>query len=324
MKRKLLISPFHDPFLNLSLENYFLEHLKEDEEILFLYIDDPSVVIGRFQNPWLECSPHRSRDTYLVRRQSGGGTVYHDHGNLNFSFVQNIDNYDRKTNLNKICAVMKTCGVNLNINERHDLTVDFKGKTYKVSGSAFRHKKDRAFHHGTLLISSETSRLKESITPERRKTFTKASGTESRRSPVINLNRVNEGLAMESVLDCFKTYFDKEGSAGNLSPEQWDSLSEIKEVEQERGNLLSEDWILGKTPSFRQDFSAFYPPDSKGWEIGVAKGIIQETPRELEFLKGLSYGRRHTPVELKKKVLSRTVSGLSGDELYSRLVRLIG
>ncbi|MDC7242064.1 MAG: hypothetical protein PQJ50_17045 [Spirochaetales bacterium] len=320
MNKRLLISPFNDPYLNLSLENYLMEHLESDEEILFLYIDDPSVVIGRFQNPWLECTPHRSRDTYLVRRQSGGGTVYHDHGNLNFSFIQNLENYDRMTNLKEICRVMKSCGLDLDINDRHDLTVSHGGSVYKVSGSAFRHKKDRAFHHGTLLISAETGRLKESITPGTLKKFTKASGTESKRSPVINLNRVKEGLTMEAVLDAFRNCFPE----CSMSTEEWDGLSEHSEVEMERSRLLSEDWILGKTPSFRQDISSLNPPETKGWEISVSKGVISETPPELDFLKGLTYGRRQTPADLAKKTARLSLFGLSGDELLSRLVQFIG
>ncbi len=322
----LLISPFRDPYLNLSLENYLLESMKEEEEFLFLYINDPSVVIGRFQNPWLECSPHRGKDTYLVRRQSGGGTVYHDEGNLNFSFIRHIENYSRQKNLELICSILRETGIDLEINKRHDLTVQYKGRTFKVSGSAFRHKKDRAFHHGTLLVSCETDRLKDSICPGESKVILQASGTESKRSEVINLNRINPDLTVAGLIKTFEVRFGKggDGSIRNLNQDEWTELSELPQVQKERDTLLSEDWILGKTPSFTQDISSLHPPETEGWTIRVNKGKVEEAPEELAFLAGFEYGRRHTGDDLKKMLRKKNLFQLGEDELFSRLVQIIG
>lgn len=326
MIKRLLISPFRDPFLNLALEHYFLENLTKDEEILLLYINDPAVVIGRFQNPWLECAPRKEKDTYLVRRESGGGTVYHDRGNLNFSFIQNLDVYDRSKNLRQICGIMVQCGITLSINKRNDLTVEHKGIVYKVSGSAFRHKKDRAFHHGTLLIESETNRLKESITPGAQKIFTKVSGTASNRSEIINLNSINKELTMETVLNTFRSRYSEDENCRleDWTEERWDEISEECSIQKQRSLLLSEDWILGKTPGFKQDISSFHPPESNGWEISISKGKIEESASELDFLIGINYGRRHTVDELKKKLKGQSLFGLGEDELFSRLIRFIG
>jgi len=326
VNKRLLISPFKDPFLNLALEHFFLENLTENEEILLLYINDPAVVIGRFLNPWLECTPHKGRDTYLVRRESGGGTVYHDKGNLNFSFIQNLDVYDRTNNLQQICGIMKQCGIDLSINKRNDLTVEHKGIVYKVSGSAFRHKKDRAFHHGTLLIESETKRLKESITPGTQKIFTKVSGTASNRSEIINLNCINIELTMKMVLNTFRSRYteDEDCSFEDWTEEKWDELAKECSIQKQRTLLLSEDWILGKTPGFKQDISSFHPPESNGWEISISKGKIDETAAELSFLKGIHYGRRHTVDELRKKLKGQSLFGLGENELFSRLILFIG
>jgi lipoate-protein ligase A len=86
---KLFLSTFDDPYINLSIENQLLLNIRPDERILFLYNNQESVVLGRFQNPWLECNLKKisERKINLVRRQSGGGCVYHDKGNLNFSFL---------------------------------------------------------------------------------------------------------------------------------------------------------------------------------------------------------------------------------------------
>jgi len=322
----LLISPYRDPYMNLSLENYFLESMKPDEEFLFLYINNPSVVIGRFQNPWLECSPLGRKDTYLVRRQSGGGTVYHDEGNLNFSFIRHKENFSRTKNLEIICRILLDSGIELQISKRHDLTVVFQEKSYKVSGSAFRHKKDRAFHHGTLLVSCATQRLKDSITPGEKKVILQASGTKSNRSEVINLNQIKPGLTISGLIDSFESWCreGKDCNVNNMSDDEWEELSETQTVQKERDTLLSEDWILGKTPAFTQDISSIHHPESVNWQIRVNKGKIEETPEDLSFLTGLEYGRRHTGDNLRKKLKSRALFGLGEDELFSRLIQIIG
>ena len=322
----LLISPYSDPYLNLAIENQLLENLGVEGDYLFLYVNDPSVVIGRFQNPWLECSHSSRKDTYLVRRQSGGGTVYHDNGNLNFSFIRLSDSYSRRKNLDIICHIMKDCGIHLHVNKRHDLTVEHDGKTYKVSGSAFRHKKDRAFHHGTLLISCETDRLKDSITPGMHKIILDASGTSSTRSEVINLNEIQKRLKMNSVIKAFTSWFTQQKDCGIMmwSEEQWLELSESPAVQNEWNNLLSEDWILGKTPAFTQDISSLHQPETEGWRIRINKGVIESTPDELSFLEGLPYGRRHTGDELKLKIKNIDLFEMTEDELFGRLIQIIG
>jgi lipoate-protein ligase A len=323
---ELLVSPFNDPYLNLAIENQLLESLEKEQEYLFLYVNDPSIVIGRFQNPWLECSPGSRTKTSLVRRQSGGGTVYHDMGNLNFSFIRLNDSYSRRKNLEIICQIMKECRIDLQINERYDLTVNYREKTYKVSGSAFRHKKNRAFHHGTLLISSETERLIESITPEKQKIIIKASGTSSNRSEIINLNTILPGLTMDQVIQAFKNWFDQEKTCRirNWSELEWSIFSETEEVKKEYQILRSEDWILGKTPAFSQDISRLHSPETMGWQIRINKGIIEKAPQELSFLIGIHYGRTVTEEELKLKIKNTRLFGMTDDELFSGLISLIG
>ncbi|WP_298009829.1 hypothetical protein [Oceanispirochaeta sp.] len=326
MMMNLLISPYNDPYLNLAMENQLLESLTPENEFLLLYINDPSVVIGRFQNPWMECTHSNRKDTYLVRRQSGGGTVYHDQGNLNFSFICPLESYDRQKNLDIICQIMKECSIDLNINLRHDLTVDYKGKTYKVSGSAFRHKKDRAFHHGTLLISSETDRLEESITPGNHKVILHASGTGSTRSDVINLSQVHPGLKMSQVIAAFENWFKPQENSVilNWSEDEWLHFSESPLVQAERNTLLSEDWILGKTPTFTQDIGALHLPETKDWQIRISKGIIEKAPKELSFLEGIQYGRRHTADEIRLRMKKKKLFKMTEDEFYGRLIHIIG
>ena len=324
--RRLLISPFHDPFVNLALEGHFLEELKKEEEILFLYINTPSVVIGRFQNPWKECRPSMLKQTALVRRESGGGTVYHDQGNLNFSFIQNLENYDRVENLETIRSILTPWKLPLYINERHDLTVSHEGGEFKVSGSAFRHKKDRAFHHGTLLIDCRTEKLKASISPGEEKVFLKSSGTASKRSPVINLNTVNRELTIDKVLETFRSHYKTldDGRIDNPDQEEWNRM--VEEVNFKIDELKDDPWIYGKTPAFTQDISVLCPSESEKWVLRVEKGKISEAPPCLTALEGLLYGRGITETLLRDRLGSSSLnfsSESAGNEFFRRLLALI-
>lgn len=321
--RRLLISPFHDPYQNLALEGRFLEDLSRGEEILLLYTNAPSVVIGRFQNPWKESRPSRLGETALVRRESGGGTVYHDRGNLNFSFIQNNEDYDRLRNLETICRILAPWGLPLRINERHDLTVSHEGEEYKISGSAFRHKKDRAFHHGTLLIDCETNKLRASIVPGEERIFLKSSGTASKRSPVINLHALRDEMTMDDADAAFRDYYEAlaDGRADNLKEDEWSALA--RETASKAEELRSDAWIFGKTPAFTQDISALCPPESEGWGLRVEKGVIRDAPVALEGLKGLPYGRGITETLLRERIPAPPISGAAGGEFLRRLMRLI-
>ena len=315
MTPRLLISPFHDPYLNLAIENSLLDSLKPEDPLLFLYINAPSVVIGRFQNPWVETNPSELGTINLVRRQSGGGTVYHDQGNLNFSFLTGQEEYDKTENLKVICRVLKEAGITLSINGRHDLTATHRGEIFKVSGSAFRLRKDRVFHHGTLLIDSETSILKKAITPLSNRKFLNLRGTDSVRSRVINLSEIKPGLTVEKVINTFKQLFPP-------SPMDWEALAHSEPVQEERDTITSEDWILGKTPSFQQDISAAFPGKTELQIIEVKKGIIHGCSEELDFLNGIPYGRKQTRESLSK-AMAPLLDLRAGDELFRRLFEVI-
>ena len=144
---KIYISQSNNIYFNLALENWlFLEKL-ESEKILFLWQNSPCVVIGRAQNPWLECnlSEMNADNIPVVRRQSGGGTVYHDYGNLNYTIISPKEKHDVKENLELVCSVVNKIGFTLYPNKRNDIVVDHDGFTYKVSGSAFREEKRQSF-----------------------------------------------------------------------------------------------------------------------------------------------------------------------------------
>lgn len=314
----LRISPFSNPYLNLSMENSFMENLNPGQKILFLYINTPSVVLGRFQNPWVECNPSTLHNTHLVRRQSGGGTVYHDTGNLNFSFIGEENGFDKTENLKLICRTMADAGILLSINERHDLVIKHREEVFKVSGSAFRHKRGRVFHHGTLLIRTEQEKLKQALQPDKNRQLIKTGGTPSFRSKVINLGEIYQHLSMETILEQFKQSFN------GISSVNWEKLSKSEPIQNEVQLLASEEWLLNKTPFFKQNISTVFPEVKDDIIIGIRKGVISDVQEELLFLKGIPYGRKQTAGILKKRITA--LSGPTGtkDELNSRLLHIIG
>lgn len=236
---KVVVSPFRNPFINLALEDFFMRG-GADLPLAFFYVNRPCVVLGRFQNPWLECHlPYLAEnDIWMVRRQSGGGCVFHDEGNLNYSFIYPEGMIDRRRGVELIQRALSRADIPLEISPRHDLWLEGK----KISGSAFKQTKDASFHHGTFLISSDLMKLEESLKHTMIPKETKSIA--SVRSKVISLQQKFPGVEIVDVIDLIanelKTIkFDIEG----------DLLSQPK-VQESFNQLTSWDWLWGETPHF--------------------------------------------------------------------------
>lgn len=247
---KLVISPIHDPYLNLSLENYFFRKWEnqsggeKQEDILFLYINKPSVVMGRFQNPWQEIHwpTLKASRCPLVRRQSGGGTVYHDMGNLNFSFIRGKRDLTREFNLDLIREVFhKHWGVKLIRSKEHDLYISKQDGEFKVSGNAFKQGKNSSIHHGTLLIESSLNNLGGILKGLPLDIETKAVPSNPKR--VMNITDYNEDISIKSSLEAFQKEFP-------LLEVDWENLTQKPEVTHYQDFLKSSDWIFKETPKF--------------------------------------------------------------------------
>ena len=219
-----------DPFLNLSIENYLLKNTPEDSTVLFLYVNRPCIVIGRNQNPWLEANLERlksrkalsirsgkgvleSADVLLVRRRSGGGTVFHDHGNLNYSVICPTHDFKRDTHVEMVVRAIRQLNPRARVNERHDIVLDQGAKlppnkqphpddthtsafftdspALKVSGSAFKLTRKRSLHHGTCLVQSPNLKSIHPFLDAPVRHYMKARGVDSVRSPISN---IQEGL----------------------------------------------------------------------------------------------------------------------------------
>jgi len=219
-KVQFYLSRTNDPYLNLSIEHHLLQKTPEDSTILFLYTNRPCIVIGRNQNPWLEVNlplteklrsearSGRSRlndsrvensffNVQLVRRRSGGGTVFHDLGNVNYSIICPPSSFDRDKHAEMVVRALQKLGAGrARVNERHDIVVDVgRGgqqvgageQTFKVSGSAYKLTRLRSLHHGTCLLSSPNLARISELLRSPAEPFIKARGVESVRSKVANV-----------------------------------------------------------------------------------------------------------------------------------------
>lgn len=206
--------------------------------------------MGRFQNPWLECDlPFVSQnDIWLVRRQSGGGTVFHDEGNLNFSFITKDAMVDRRKHAELLKNAFAAADIELSISPRNDLWLkDSEGTDKKISGSAFKQTKDGSFHHGTFLVSSDLERLEKSIAGTTKSISSKS--IPSVRSRVIRLQDRFPEIEIPDVIELVAHYF--QSPVQTIAP----VLLSHPEVQRSFRQLTGDEWLWGETPAFEIETS---------------------------------------------------------------------
>lgn len=259
-------STTRDPFLNLSIEHYLLQKTPPKSVVLFLYINRPCVVIGRNQNPWLEVNLQALHDSPatsplgnvdLVRRRSGGGAVFHDNGNVNWTVISPSDSFTRDKHAEMVVRALRSHGVErARVNERHDIVLD-QGPRHghsnkddlhrtsytsdaptvrplKVSGSAYKLTRGRALHHGTCLLESPNLRSISRLLHSPGRNFIRAKGVESVSSPVSNI-----GLGTEVFKEAVRAQFAQMYSASKLAAtEVGDDAIDVAEVAKGYDELL--------------------------------------------------------------------------------------
>lgn len=238
-----------DPYQNLAFEELlFLDEFPG--ATLYLWQNERTVVIGRYQNAWKECRAQLLADEggRLARRSSGGGAVFHDLGNLNFTFLVPRERYDLEKQLAVIQSAAASFGIAAERSGRNDLVL--AGTGAKFSGNAFRFTKTRALHHGTLLISVDRERMARYLAPSPEKL--RAKGIESVRSRVTNLAEQNPAVTVDSMAAALKTAFGNAYGAYDAVDEALyppDALSEAA------ARYASWDWRFGQTPPFDIELS---------------------------------------------------------------------
>lgn len=261
IRKSVFISQSTDVFTNLALEDWFYRNYEfTDRHVLLLWRNDPCVVYGRHQNPWKECNVRAAekRGIALARRNSGGGTVYHDNGNLNLSFFTPRDRHNRKYNLQIITrALFREWRLKSVIDEHDDIVVE---GDYKISGTAAKLGRPNAYHHCTLLVGVDKDNL--NLALERKEDDIITNATTSVYSPMKNLLDVNSNIGIDKLITAIgKEYLRtnalvlKDGGYKLLQKQmgfQFINPSEgwFPGLDKLTNDFRSWCWNFGKTPKF--------------------------------------------------------------------------
>ncbi|NLC51676.1 MAG: lipoate--protein ligase [Firmicutes bacterium] len=287
-----------NPYYNLAFEEFVLKELDPEEDYVLLWRNAPAVIIGKFQNTIEEINQEfvKENGIKVVRRMSGGGAVYHDLGNLNYTFiVRRIpDNFlDFKQFTASVLKTLKMLGVAAEFNSRNDLTIEGK----KFSGNAQYVTKNRLLHHGTLLFDSKLDNIQKALNVSRDKIESK--GIKSVRSRVTN---ISEHLKQKLTIEDFKQLLLKNIFNGReikkyeLSAEEKNKVSKLA-----RGKYETWDWNYGQSPEYNLKKARWFASGRIEVRLNIKDGIINECkiygdyfakrdPTEIEnLLKGYKY-----------------------------------
>lgn len=276
-KLKVILSESHNPHLNLATEEWIFHNLDPSSQVLFLWRNDNTVVIGRNQNPWSECNlaSMKQDEVHLARRTTGGGAVFHDLGNTNFTFLSPKESYRRENNIQIIFDALKSFDIHAEASGRNDLLIPFADGPRKFSGSAYREKKDRAFHHGTLLLHADLTRLGNYLTPNIKKL--QAKGKESVRSRVANLNEIMAGLKHADIVTAMVRSFEKfYGGKAEVELLSMKSLQANHELNSQYEMLSSWNWLYGNTLEFNQRMDEYLTLGFFDFHFKVIEAVIQD------------------------------------------------
>ncbi len=271
MKLQFIVSNQTEPYWNISVENYLVE--TADAVTLYLWRNRRTVVIGQNQNPFSECNVEalEADGGYLMRRKTGGGAVYHDDGNINFSFVVPKALYDQTRQFGVIQRAVESFGLHTELSGRNDILVEGR----KFSGNAFSKGRVNDLHHGTILIKGNMDDLARYLKPKPAKL--QKHGVASVRSRVVNLSELNPAINAESLVPRLKEAFEAEYSEYS----EYSDYSEIikrPEVRALHDHFASPEWKYGRWRTFTAQRSAQF--DWGGVELALTvdetRGIITD------------------------------------------------
>ena len=254
-----------DPHRNLALESALMDRIQTGDMCLYLWQNKHTVVIGRNQNAWKECRCEllQAEGGTLARRPSGGGAVYHDLGNLNFTFAASPERYDLNRQLGMILDALAIAGIRAEFTGRNDITIDGR----KFSGNAFKHSKNCSLQHGTLLVNADMSKLSRYLRPSESKL--KAKGVDSVRSRVCNLTEYAPDLTIASLKSMLETVFRATvGGCDIIRPDELD-------VSAYHSLYSTWDWNYGETPRFDVSMETRFPWGGVELMLSLENGLVK-------------------------------------------------
>ncbi len=291
---KYILSNSLNPYFNLALEEYIFKNPGMYEDFIILWQNDKTIVVGAHQNTIEEINLDfvEKNKINVVRRITGGGAVYHDLGNLNFSFITSYDKnnlIDFKTYTIPVINALMKLGVKAKLTGRNDITIDDK----KFSGNAQSLHKGRILHHGTLLFDSDLDMLGKVLNVKADKI--KSKGIKSVRSRVVN---ISEYLEKHTTVDEFKQLLLSNLFEGNILEEYNLTREELESINKLQRNKYSTwEWNYGKSPKFNLKTSKRFSNGELEILLNVKNGIIIECKMYGDFL-GLC-----TVADLEEKII---------------------
>lgn len=298
---QIILGKQYNPYINLAIESILLDNYLKNTISLFLWKNQQTIVIGTNQNPYSECNVDTllNEGGHLARRRTGGGAVYHDLGNLNFSFIADKDLYDVKRQMTVIQKALLNYGLETEVSGRNDIS--YQGR--KFSGNAFAKTKFQGLHHGTILIKTDGEKLQKYLKVKPAKLH--KHGVKSVASRVINLSEVAD-ITSENIIPylikAFEEVYDNKAIEINFDDLYTEDALKLKD------HISSDDYLFGKWRNFVTKKSNTFDWGSVDIELDIdeEKGIIKDIniasdslePESInlakEILKGVSTTARPT------------------------------
>ncbi|MDR1904977.1 MAG: lipoate--protein ligase [Treponema sp.] len=260
-----------NPYRNIALEALLFECVERGVCILYLWQNRHTVVIGRNQNAWKECRVEdlEASGGFLARRLSGGGAVYHDLGNLNFTFLLPKDDYDTEKQSAVILRAVQMAGIDAYRSGRNDIETEGR----KFSGNAFYFSGNNAYHHGTLLVNADLNAASQYLTVQAGKI--KAKGVESVRKRMINLAECKQDLTIPALQQFLIAAFDEVyGLAGSPLDKGMLDQERLSALEAKFGDP---EWKYGKNPPFQFETGARFAWGDIDIRIDISENRINSS-----------------------------------------------
>lgn len=250
MKTQLLVSNQTNPFLNIAVENYLLSLPETETVTMYLWQNRRTVVIGQNQNPYAECNVEllEGEGGYVMRRRTGGGAVYHDDGNLNFSFIVPIALYDQARQFSVLQQAVASYGLSTEVSGRNDVLCEGR----KFSGNAFSKGRYQNLHHGTILIKGNMADLQRYLKVKPAKL--QKHGVKSVQSRVVNLSELADVTAQNikpRLVEAFQAVYGAKAQELDFN-----QVIQIPQVRQLAAEFESDEWRFGRWKRFTAQQSA--------------------------------------------------------------------